>query len=226
MENKNKIDYTTTAILIFIVVVLFVSNCFSQNFQTHYDFGKDRKYVTTTFEMFKPDEFGSTFMFIDFDFNHQTEKSISLMYMEISRYFKISGFDLFEPTIQYNDGIVGTNKLGPVWLLGIKRRINNPILNFNLDLLFRNDSFSNRKDAQITLSWFEVYNQNITFCGFIDIWSSGFDNKKVVFLSEPQIWYNVWNQLHIGSEIEISKNFIDDNKVIINPTLALKWNFK
>ena len=35
------------------------------NVQTFYDFGKDRKYVTTTFEMFKGDKFGDTFFFID-----------------------------------------------------------------------------------------------------------------------------------------------------------------
>ena len=39
------------------------------NLQTFYDFGKDRQYLTTTFEMFKPDKFGDTFFFIDHYYN-------------------------------------------------------------------------------------------------------------------------------------------------------------
>ena len=34
----------------------------AQNLQVHYDFGKDRKQITTTLEMFKPDKYGSTSM--------------------------------------------------------------------------------------------------------------------------------------------------------------------
>ena len=35
------------------------------NLQTFFDLGKDRKYITTTFEMFKGDKWGDTFFFID-----------------------------------------------------------------------------------------------------------------------------------------------------------------
>jgi len=35
----------------------------AQNFQVHYDFGKNRHYITTTFEMFKPDKWGNTYFF-------------------------------------------------------------------------------------------------------------------------------------------------------------------
>ena len=45
------------------------------NVQTFYDFGKDRKYVTTTFEMFKGDKFGDTFFFIDHYYN-STDKNL------------------------------------------------------------------------------------------------------------------------------------------------------
>lgn len=41
----------------------------AQNLQLHYDFGQDRKFFTSTLEMFKPDTLGSTFWFVDFDFN-------------------------------------------------------------------------------------------------------------------------------------------------------------
>ena len=35
------------------------------NLQVFYDFGKDRQFVTTTFEMFHPDSWGNTFFFVD-----------------------------------------------------------------------------------------------------------------------------------------------------------------
>ena len=49
----------------------------AQNVQLHYDFGgalydKDlhgRPVLTTTVEMFKPDKWGSTFIFIDMDYS-------------------------------------------------------------------------------------------------------------------------------------------------------------
>ena len=43
------------------------------NLQTFFDLGKDRKYITTTFEMFKGDKWGDTFFFID---HYYTNKCI------------------------------------------------------------------------------------------------------------------------------------------------------
>lgn len=55
-----------------LVLVLFAGflsvGSFSQNLQTHYDMGKDRRYLTTTVEMFRPDKTGNTFFFIDMDY--------------------------------------------------------------------------------------------------------------------------------------------------------------
>lgn len=40
-----------------ILLVLFaVATVKAQNLQVHYDFGKDRKFITSTVEMFKPDK--------------------------------------------------------------------------------------------------------------------------------------------------------------------------
>ncbi|HYX09999.1 MAG TPA: DUF5020 family protein, partial [Bacteroidales bacterium] len=51
-------------ILIVCLLGLFYLVAGAQNIQLHYDFGKDRKYLTSTVEMFKPDQWGSTFFFI------------------------------------------------------------------------------------------------------------------------------------------------------------------
>ena len=52
-----------------LVVLIAVATKAQTNLQVHYDFGKDRSYVTTTLEMFKPDKWGNTFFFVDFDYN-------------------------------------------------------------------------------------------------------------------------------------------------------------
>lgn len=216
---------TSKILLVILLIVISLMDLNSQNLQFHYDFGKDRNYLTTTFEMYKPDKFGSTFWFIDFDFNNQANNSVSLSYFEIARYFKLGDFDFFQPTIQYNDGYADFGSLGPAYLIGIQKRLNFGTFAVNCDLLYRNDVFSDGKDGQITLSWYEVITKNLVFTGFLDIWSTGKDQKKIVILTEPQIWYNVWEQLHIGSEIEISNNFISSDILEVMPTLGFKWDF-
>ncbi|WP_373726452.1 DUF5020 family protein, partial [Bacteroides heparinolyticus] len=51
----------------------------------------------------KPDKWGSTFMFVDFDFSAK-DGNMGLAYMEIARDFKIKGFPLM-PHIEYNGGL-------------------------------------------------------------------------------------------------------------------------
>ena len=61
------------------------------NAQILYDFGSDRKFVTLTLEMFKQDKWGSTYFFVDHDFNYDKmvvgEKNIAQRgtYTETSR---------------------------------------------------------------------------------------------------------------------------------------------
>ena len=43
------------------IASLFAFGAFSQNIQMHYDLGKDRGYLTSTVEMFRPDKTGNTF---------------------------------------------------------------------------------------------------------------------------------------------------------------------
>lgn len=56
-------------------VIAYVVTGHAQNLQLHYDLGHSlyddltsRPSVTTTFEMFKPDKWGSTFTFTDIDY--------------------------------------------------------------------------------------------------------------------------------------------------------------
>lgn len=51
--------------------------------------------------------------------------------------------------------------------------------------------------------------------------------KKVVLLSEPQIWFNITPNFSLGSEVELSYNFVNkfESKFYAIPTLATKWIF-
>lgn len=216
---------------------------YAQNLQLHYDFGEDRKYFTSTFEMYKPDEYGATFMFIDFDFNFPGNNSISLAYFEIARY--ISVYRQLSLTIQYNDGVtaVPNQELGnfaatlnQTWLAGVSYPIKLGTVTINTDLLFRKTYGSDAPDGQITFSWLiPILTGRFTFTGFFDIWTqdellrlrdSPSDDKELVFLAEPQLWYRITKHISAGSEIEISNNFLPfQEEVKVMPTLALRWIF-
>ena len=76
-----------------------------------------------------------------------------------------------------------------------------------------------------------------TFSGFADVWRDPDVDGKLIFLSEPQLWFNLstlrgWEEVHlsIGTEVELSNNFVFDNMGRNNsfyaiPTLAAKWTF-
>ncbi|NCS82247.1 MAG: DUF5020 domain-containing protein [Ignavibacteria bacterium CG_4_8_14_3_um_filter_37_9] len=216
---------------ILLALVLLSCSTFAQNLQLNYDFGKDRKYITSTVEMFKPDEYGATYWFVDFDFNHPGNKSASLGYFEIARYIRLPlPINNISATVQYNDGTAPWGPLGHVWLAGLSYPIDLGIFVLNTDLLYRKDYFSEGSDVQLTCVWFiPILDGKINFTGFFDVWSMknfAADSRDFVFLSEPQLWINFGNHLALGGEVEISNNFIPGKtEVQINPTLGLKWNF-
>lgn len=221
--------------LLLFFFLAFIANTFAQNLQLHYDFGKDRHYFTSTVEMFKPDEYGSTFLFIDMDYNRGGNNSVSLAYWEIARYINLPFAGKLSATVQYNDGMLhikGTNMdvpLGHIWLAGVSHPIDLGFVTLGQDFLIRKDYLSENKiDGQLTTTWFVPFLEGkISFTGFMDIWSTKQGgNSKIVLLSEPQLWYNIDKHLSVGSEIEISNNFIPlETAVQVNPTLAVKWTF-
>ena len=80
------------SLLLMALALLPASKTLAQtNAQVFYDFGSDRKFVTLTLEMFKQDKQGSTYFFVDHDFNYDKmvvgEKNIAQggTYTEISR---------------------------------------------------------------------------------------------------------------------------------------------
>jgi hypothetical protein len=231
--------------LIVSIMALFTSALYSQNLQLHYDFGEDRKFYTATFEMFRPDTLGSTFWFIDFDFDFPgSPRSMSAAYFEFSREFyipflrKSDFFDQLTLHFEYNDGFTAYKEAdelyaasyNSVFLAGFGHPIN--IGNFSIaaQWLIRLPRASESPDFQFTLVWAQpVFKNKVLITGFADLYSQDqlFETgKEIIFQAEPQLWYFFTPKLGAGTELEISKNFpFGPVPWKFRPTLAFRWEF-
>ena len=61
-------------VYILFYLVFHLSIVSAQNLQIHYDLSQDRSYFTSTLEMYRPDERGATFWFVDFDYNEPIQQ--------------------------------------------------------------------------------------------------------------------------------------------------------
>lgn len=224
--------------LLALLVSILTLGAFAQNLQVHYDFGKDRKLITTTLEMFKPDKYGSTFFFVDMDYSsdaRNVENGVSLAYWEIARAFKWNETQKFLPRVEYNGGVFKLDGTGtpfiPIencWLAGVERTWASADFSKILTLQANYKRIKDKEKAsfQLTAVWtVAMAGGKLLFTGFADFWKEemlwGTDYR---FLAEPQLWYNVCPNFAFGSEIEISNNFVKDGAQI-NPTLAVKYTF-
>jgi hypothetical protein len=189
------------------------------NLQFFYDFGKDRKMVTTTLEMFKGDDWGSTFFFVDYDYfnkdyrneevagvkTHPNTYGARSSYFEIARSFNFwqeSSLGALSAHIEFNGGVgFGSRN----WLFGAEYFLHNDDFSntFTFELLYKTFKGSeSHLPLQFTFVWgmqnlFGV--EGLKFSGFADIWGedtylwADMDKceKSLTFISEPQIWYNV-----------------------------------
>ena len=208
-----------------------------------YDFGRNiypdqedgRQKVTVTLEQFKADQWGSWYYFVDVD---MTNKFTEGAYTEISREFNI-GKKGFAAHVEYDGGLNKSGSFQQAALLGGAYNGHNADFSktWSVQLMYKRffksyEYSSAYNSVQLTGVWGLNFADNkCTFSGFFDFWrgEKADGTGQLVFLSEPQFWYNVTNHFSIGSEIELSNNFIyntyDDKKFFINPTLAVKWNF-
>ena len=224
-------------------VLFFAQGAKAQtNLQTFYDFGKDRQYVTTTFEMFKGDEYGDTFFFIDHYYAQQGQRdkdafsAINGSYFEIERginFWQDSDLKDFSALIEYDGSTWGTGIL----CVGAKYFFHSDDYNntFTAALLYDAHFGGLEPDVPIKFSGVWGFNnlfgaEGLTFKGFIDIWGNKSvfglnDETNVSVLSEPQLWYAVGEHLNLGGEVELSYNFAGNKGFMCNPCLGVKWNF-
>ncbi len=237
-------------LLFFLFLTASVIGAKAQNVQLHYDFGETRKLATATVEMFKPDDWGSTFFFVDMDFGGKAENGrttgMNLAYFELSRGLKFWDAPV-EAHVEYNGGF-GRGRgfeynLSNAYLAGPSYTWNSEdwskIFTFKVHYKYvdqlSGDVDFNHHNVQFTGVWtMQFFENKLTFMGFADFWSEevavfddegNFSTAKWVFLTEPQLWYNATEHLSVGGEIEISNNFALNKGFMVNPTLAAKWNF-
>ncbi len=225
-------------VLLAILFAAFFVTAQSQNVQVHYDLGENRNFFTTTVEMFKPDSWGSTFFFIDMDYSsdaRNVSNGVSLAYWEIARSFKWNENQKFQPRAEYNGGVLkldGVNTpfipIENAWLAGVERTFASADFSKILTLQANYKHIQEKEDAsfQLTAVWtIQMLEGKLTFNGFADFWKEEmYWGSKYRFLSEPQLWYNASKNLSLGSEIELSNNFVA-NEFKVMPTLGLKYTF-
>ena len=221
------------------------------NVQTFYDFGKDRNYITTTFEMFKGDKFGDTFFFIDHYYatgdqrsNNGVASAINGSYFEIERginFWQDSDLKDLSGHIEYDGSTWGAG----IFCFGAKYFFHSDDYSKTFTAALMYDAHIGFGEADIPFKFSGVWGLNdifgvsgLIFKGFIDIWgnNSSFLNDdltvtdtKVSILTEPQLWYNLGStfdgHLDIGTEIELSYNFAGNKGFMFNPCAGLRWTF-
>ena len=221
------------------IASLFAFGAFSQNIQMHYDLGKDRGYLTSTVEMFRPDKTGNTFFFIDFDYGAGDVEGVSLSYFEIARCFKL-GKSPFSWHGEYNGGFGqfkatpfnGAYSINNAWLTGLDYSWNASDFSrgFSLKALYKNIAHKHDASFQLTGVWYLNFAKaKMSFTGFADFWKEdnvfGTKTTEFVFLSEPQLWYNFNKNFAAGGEIELSNNFGGMEGFNVMPTLGAKYTF-
>ncbi len=228
------------------LMTMFAFASQAQNIQLHYDFGRNiypdeeagRQKVTVTLEQFKADEWGSWFYFVDIDMNR---KETMGAYTEISREFNISKKLPIAIHAEYDGGLgsrSGSYQQSALLGAAYNGHNNDYSTTWSVQLMYKryfklSEINSAYHSAQLTGVWSTTFaNKKCTFSGFIDFWrgeNPDDGHGKLVVLTEPQFWFNATKHLSVGTEIEVSNNFVynsfNDKSFFINPTLAVKWNF-
>lgn len=229
------------------------------NIQVLYDFGPDRGHVTTTLEGLYNDPWGNTFFFIDHDFNSRDQegrvKAPSGTYMEISRclnFWNGTALSPFSLHLEYNGGVYNGYTINNAFLAGVDWFLHNADYRntFNIKLLYKHISYdTSRTTSKLPLQFTFVWSlgdlfgvSGLSFSGFADFWweehtlfSDRYgtilpETAHSVFISEPQIWYNVGqhfgcDNLNVGGEVELSYDFGTSKGFWCRPCAGIKWIF-
>ena len=209
------------------------------NFQTFYDFG--RKHFTTTLEGFHVDNWGNTFFFIDYDYNNRnannTVVSPNNTYFEIARclnFWQDSALAPLSLQVEYNGGfgtwgnMAGAFPVNNAFLFGLDWFLHTKDFSstLNFKVLYKHfTDLPSKIPFQFTTVWGcqDVFGiKGFRFSGFADFWC---EYEHLVFLSEPQLWFQIFDHCNIGGEVEFSYNFAGMEGFNVMPCLGWKWVF-
>ena len=215
------------------------------NFQTFYDFG--RKHFTTTLEGFHQDNWGNTFFFIDYDYNNKDGNKIispNNTYFEIARCLNFWGDTALAPLslqVEYNGGFGTWGNLNGVPGVGYGAFPVNSAFLTGVDWFLHSGDFKNtlnlkllykhfvglpcKVPMQFTAVWGlqDLFGlSGLRFSGFVDFWC---EHDYLVVLSEPQLWFQLFDHFNIGGEVEFSYNFAGMEGFHVMPCIGTKWVF-
>lgn len=248
MNTRIKLTSTMSRVCMLMLVTVFSMKATAQDVQIHYDFGRhlysseqsDRQKLTITYEAFKADKLGSWYYFVDVDVRNQ---GASGAYTEISREFNLGSQSPFAAHVEYDGGLNLYGSYQNAVLIGPAYNGHSADFSktWSVQLMYKQFIKSGEKKAlsgvQLTGVWGITFgNAKWTFSGFADFWTGYIpewdadgQKKGLVVLTEPQLWYNINKSISVGTEWEISNNFIyrtgnSDKSFYFNPTLAVKFN--
>lgn len=232
----------TTTTLLTMFVGLLALQAEAQNIELHYDFGRSlydkefdgRPLLTSTVDKFHPDQWGSTYFFVDMDY---TSDGVGAAYWEISRELTFWKGPL-SAHVEYNGGLAKSFSYNNAYLVGPTYTYNNASFSsgFSVMALYKYiQKHQSPHNFQLTGTWYINFNNDLlTFSGFADWWREETAYGKTIFLSEPQFWVNLNKvkgisdklNLSVGTEVKVFNNFGNQDGLYVIPTLALKWAFK
>lgn len=231
----------TFVLLLVALVASIASKIEAQNLQVFYD--TERKCITSTIEMFRPDAFGSTFYFVDMDYSPTAVGA----YTEIAREFcfwQDSKLSWLSAHAEFNGGFdLGNGSYNNAWLLGLTYSGHTADFSKTWSITASYKAIpgtiglNGKKQPhnfQLTGVWgISFANGWCSFSGFADFWREAriWQGTNFIFISEPQLWVNLNNikgwekiNLSVGGEVELSNNFVTKGFKVM-PALGAKWTF-
>lgn len=232
---------TLTTIFTAVLLLLGVQKSNAQNIQVLYD--TERDCVTSTVEMFRPDNYGSTFFFVDMDYTPKVQGA----YWEISRelcFWQNSKYSWLSLHLEFDGGLNNAaGSFNNAWLTGLTYSGHSKDFSKTWSVSAMYKLIPDTKDAagkaqehnfQITGVWgINFANGWCTFSGFADFWREmrPWQGTEFIWMSEPQFWVNLnkikgWEDINlsIGGEVELSQNFVEKGFRAM-PAVGAKWTF-
>ena len=235
--QKIRMTYKFMKKLILLAIIalglIYPKSAKAQNIQLLYDTG--RNCVTSTVEMFRPDKGGSTYFFVDLDY----EPNITQGYWEIAREFNFwqdTKMGWLSAHIEYNGGLsskygsYANSFLGGATYSGHSKDFSKT---WSLSALYKiipGLGGANMHTFQITGVWGIDFAKGwCSFSGFFDFWQ---EVGTPIFISEPQFWVNLnkikgWEKVNLsfGGEVELGYNFAGANGFKVYPAVGAKYTF-
>lgn len=223
-----------------LAMIVSAQKAKAQNIQLLYD--TERECLTSTAELFRPDSFGSTYFFIDIDYN----KQVTGVYWELARelcFWQDTDMSWLSAHLEYNGGMNRLTSFNNCWLAGATYSGHSEDFSKTWSLTASYKAIPGLTDAagnkcmhnfQITGVWgIKFANGWCDFTGFFDFWKEErfWQNTKYIFISEPQLWVNLnkidgWEKINlsVGGEVELSTNFVEKGFRAM-PAFGAKWTF-